>query len=79
MNEFRQRLARFNRDCLVAGVDQFAGVSGCLRRDDADFGQLAETAIGWRPRQTIRHQQRGDRYLRTLLIHARAAQSSALV
>jgi hypothetical protein len=46
MNEFRQRLARFNRDCLVPGVDQFARVSGCLRRDDADFGQLAEQRLG---------------------------------
>jgi hypothetical protein len=37
----RQCLAHFNRDYLVAGLDQLsqlAGVSGPLRRDDADLG-----------------------------------------
>ncbi len=35
-------------DCLVAGLDQpgqFAGVSRPLRRDDADFGQVAAQPI----------------------------------
>ena len=48
MNEFRQRLAHFKRDSLVAGLDQigqFAGVSGPLRGDDADLGQVAAQPI----------------------------------
>ena len=48
MNEFRQRLAHFKRDCLVTGLDQlgqFASVSGPLRRDDAHLGQVTAQSI----------------------------------
>ena len=44
----RQRLAHFKPDCLVAGLDQlgqFAGVSGPLRSDHADLGQVAAQAV----------------------------------
>ena len=44
----RQRLAHFKRYSLVAGLDQlsqFAGVSGPLRRDHADLGQVTTQPI----------------------------------
>ena len=66
-HERRQRLAHFKRDCLVAGLDQlgqFAGVSGSLRRDDADLGQVAAQAV-----QQLRSLR--DQHLSRLVTHQR--------
>ena len=66
-HERRQRLAHFKRDCLVAGLDQlgqFAGVSGPLRRNDADLGQVAAQAV-----QQLRSLR--DQHLPRLVTHHR--------
>ena len=56
-----------SRDCLVAGLDQlgqFAGVSGPLRRDDADLGQVAA-----QPVEQLRALR--DQHLPRLVMHQR--------